>query len=98
MSGFVNGAGAREWGAIGKALIEAEPEGFVKIVSDARSGPVLGVHAVGRHVTELISEGVFAGLVEGIAREMAMAVHAHPTLAEGFGEATMDVDELAIIP
>ena len=39
-----------------------------------------------------------AGLVEGTAREMAMAVHAHPTLTEVFGEATMDVDELAINP
>ena len=79
-------------------MIEGEPQGFVKIVSDARFGLVLGVHAVGRHVTELICEGVFAGLVEGTAREMAMAVHAHPTLAEGFGEARMAVDELAINP
>ena len=96
MSGFVNGAGAREWGAIGKAVIEGGPQGFVKSVSDARSGPVLGVHAVGRHVTELISEGVFARLVEGTAQEMAMAVHAHPTLTEDFGEAAMVVDEPAI--
>jgi dihydrolipoamide dehydrogenase len=82
--------------AVGKAVIEGEPEGFVKIVSDARSGLVLGVYAVGRHVTELISEGVFAGLVEGTAQEIAMAAHAHPTLAEVFGEAAMDVDQLAI--
>ncbi len=82
--------------AVGKALIEGEPEGFVKIVSDERSGLVLGVHAIGPRVTDLISEGVFAGLVEGTAQEIAMAVHAHPTLAEVFGEAAMDVDELAI--
>jgi len=82
--------------AVGKALIEGEPEGSVKIVSDARSGLVLGVHAIGSHVTELISEGVFAGLVEGTAQEIAMAVHAHPTLAEVVSEAAMDVDDLAI--
>jgi dihydrolipoamide dehydrogenase len=82
--------------AVGKALIEGEPEGSVKIVSDARSGLVSGVHAIGSHVTELISEGVFAGLVEGTAQEIAMAVHAHPTLAEVVSEAAMDVDDLAI--
>ena len=41
---------------------------------------------------------MFAGLVEGTAREMAMAVHAHPTPTEVFGEATMDVDGLTINP
>ena len=41
---------------------------------------------------------MFDGLVERTARELAMAVHAHSTLAEGFGEAAMDVDELAINP
>ncbi len=82
--------------AVGKALIEGEREGFVKIVSDVRSGLILGMQAVGRHFTELISEGVFARLVEGTAQEMAMAVHAHPTLTEDFGEAAMVVDEPAI--
>ena len=47
--------------AVGKALIEGEPGGFVKIVSDARFGLILGVLAVGRYVTELISEGCSPG-------------------------------------
>lgn len=82
--------------AVGKALIEGKANGFVKVISDAETGLILGMHSIGPHVTELIAEGVFAKLVEGTPQEMAMAVHAHPTLAEAFGEAAMAVDGRAI--
>ena len=45
--------------AIGKALIEGEPNGFFKVVADAETDLILGMHAIGPHVTDLISEGVF---------------------------------------
>ena len=80
----------------GKALIGDEANGFVKVVSDAETDLVLGMHAISPHVTELIAEGVFATLVHGTPLEMAMAVHAHPTVAEAFGEAAMAVDGRAI--
>jgi dihydrolipoamide dehydrogenase len=82
--------------AIGKALIEGEPNGFVKVVADAETDLILGMHMIGPKVTDLIAEGVFAKLVEGTPQEMGMAVHAHPSLAEVMGEAAMAVDGHAI--
>lgn len=82
--------------AIGKALVEADPDGFFKIVADAETDRILGMHAIGPHVTELIAEGAFAKLVEGTPQELVMSVHAHPTLAEVVGEAAMAVDGVAI--
>jgi dihydrolipoamide dehydrogenase len=82
--------------AIGKALIEGEPNGFVKVVADAETDLILGMHMIGPKVTDLIAEGVFAKLVEGTPQEMGMAVHAHPSLSEVMGEAAMAVDGHAI--
>ena len=82
--------------AIGKALIEGEPNGFVKVVADAETDVLLGMHMIGPKVTDLIAEGVFAKLVEGTPQEIGMAVHAHPSLAEVMGEAAMAVDGHAI--
>ena len=75
--------------AIGKALIEGEPNGFVKIVVDSETDLILGMHAIGPHVTDLITEGVFAKLVEGTPEEMGMTIHPHPSLSEVMGEAAM---------
>ena len=82
--------------AIGKALIEGEPNGFVKVVADAETDLLLGMHAIGPHVTDLITEGVFAKLVEGTPQEIGMTIHPHPSLSEVMGEAAMAVDGNAI--
>jgi len=82
--------------AIGKALIEGEPNGFFKMVVDSETDLILGMHAIGPKVTDLIAEGVFAKLVEGTPQEIGMAVHAHPSLAEVVAEAAMAVDGQAI--
>lgn len=82
--------------AIGKALVEGESDGFWKIVADADTDLVLGMHAIGPHVTELIAEGAYAKLVEGTTAELGMSVHAHPTLAEAVGEAALAVTGQAI--
>ncbi len=82
--------------AIGKALIEGEPNGFVKVVSDAETDVLLGMHAIGPHVTDLITEGVFAKLVEGTPQEIGMTIHPHPSLSEVMAEASMAVDGHAI--
>ena len=82
--------------AIGKALIEGEPNGFVKVVADVETDLILGMHMIGPKVTDLIAEGVFAKLVEGTPQEIGMAVHAHPSLSEVMGEAALAVDGHAI--
>jgi dihydrolipoamide dehydrogenase len=82
--------------AIGKALIEGEPNGFFKVVADAETDLILGMHAIGPKVTDLIAEGVFAKLVEGTPEEIGMSIHAHPSLAEVVAEASMAVDGHAI--
>ncbi|HSL01494.1 MAG TPA: dihydrolipoyl dehydrogenase [Rubrobacteraceae bacterium] len=82
--------------AIGKALIEGESNGFFKVVADADTDLILGMHAIGPHVTDLITEGVFAKLVEGTPEEIGMTIHPHPSLSEIVGEASMAVDGHAI--
>ncbi len=82
--------------AIGKALIEGEPNGFFKIVADTETDLILGMHAIGPKVTDLIAEGVFAKLVEGTPQEIGMSIHAHPSLAEVVAESAMAVDGHAI--
>ena len=68
--------------AIGKALAINEVEGFAKIIADANTDKILGVHIVGAHATDLIHEAVIA-LENGItATQLSHAIHAHPTLAE----------------
>ncbi len=71
---------------IGKANIVGEG-GLVKIVAEKDGGPVLGVHMVGPHVTDLISESMLIVNWEAVPAEVAALIHPHPTLSEGVGEA-----------
>ena len=85
--------------ALGKAMAMGETEGFVKIVADAATDQVLGVHIIGPHATDLIAEAVPAMLLECTARELGRAIHAHPTLGEAMMEAAHAVHgECAHIP
>ena len=78
--------------ALGKATIVGEIDGFAKFVADAGSGLLLGTHIIGPHAGDLIAEPTYAQLVEGTAAELAMNVHAHPTLPEVLPEAALAVD------
>jgi dihydrolipoamide dehydrogenase len=71
---------------VGKANIVGEG-GLVKIVAGGGGGPVLGVHMVGPHVTELISEAMLTVAWEAVPAEVAALIHPHPSLSEGVGEA-----------
>ena len=68
--------------ANGKAMGAGHGVGFVKIISDAKYGEILGGHLVGYDVTELLPELTLAQLTELTAEEIARNVHAHPTLSE----------------
>jgi dihydrolipoamide dehydrogenase len=82
--------------ANGKALGLGERDGFVKIISDAQSGELLGAHLVGPDVTELLPELTLARAQELTAAEIAANVHAHPTLSETLMEAAHAVEGHAI--
>jgi dihydrolipoamide dehydrogenase len=82
--------------ANGKSLGLGEKEGFIKIISDARYGEILGAHLVGPDVTELLPELTLAHNNELTAEEIARNVHAHPTLSEALMEAAHGVEGQAI--
>ena len=73
--------------ALGKATILGETDGFVKVVTEARYGEVLGVHLVGPHATDLVSEAVVALTCEATVEELVHSIHPHPTLSEALMEA-----------
>lgn len=79
------------WSALGKASILGQTEGFVKIVSEAKYGELLGVHMIGPHATDLIAEACVAINCEATVEELFRTVHAHPTLPEGMMEAAHGV-------
>ena len=81
---------------IGKAVAIGEHDGWVKIVSDAQYGEILGGVIVGPDATELIHELVLARSAELTADELVQSVHAHPTLSEGIHEAALGVDGLPL--
>jgi dihydrolipoamide dehydrogenase len=74
--------------AIGKANIVGEG-GLVKVIAAAGDGPVLGVHMVGPHVTDLIAEAMLITSWEASPSDVAAHIHPHPSLSEGVGEAML---------
>lgn len=81
---------------IGKAAILGKTEGFVKVVADAKYDEVLGVHAIGPRVTELIAEAGIALRGEFTSEEIGLTMHAHPTLSEILQEAAHAVHGKAL--
>ncbi|HLI77199.1 MAG TPA: dihydrolipoyl dehydrogenase [Acidobacteriaceae bacterium] len=79
-----------------KATILDAHDGFVKVVSDAKYGEILGVHIIGPSATELISECVTAMELEATVEEMMFTIHAHPTLYEALLDGFSSVEGMAI--
>jgi dihydrolipoamide dehydrogenase len=79
-----------------RASIVGQHEGFVKIVSDADYGEILGVHIIGPQATELIAEAVAAMEMEATVEDLMWTIHAHPTLAEAMLDASNSVYGMAI--
>lgn len=74
---------------IGKAVAIGAPEGFTKILTDPRTGEILGAAIVGAEATELVHELLLAARAELTAEEIAATVHAHPTLSESVKELSL---------
>jgi dihydrolipoamide dehydrogenase len=84
------------WAANGRAKAMGEADGFVKILADATTDRLLGVHILGPRASDLIAEAALAMEFEGSAEDIARSVHAHPTLPEAVKEAAMGVAGRAI--
>lgn len=82
--------------ASGKAQCDAAPEGFVKLVADARDDRLLGATIVGEEAATLVAEAAAAIAAGLTARRLGGMVHAHPTLSEMLQEAARDLDKEAI--
>ena len=89
-------AGSFPFAAVGRAVAMAEPTGFVKVIADAETDRVLGMHLVGANVSELVHEGVLTMEFKGSADDLARICHAHPSLSEAVHDAAMAVDKRAI--
>ncbi|HEV7270806.1 dihydrolipoyl dehydrogenase [Pseudoxanthomonas sp.] len=89
-------AGSFPFAAVGRAVAMAESAGFVKVIADAETDRVLGMHLVGANVSELVHEGVLTMEFKGSADDLARICHAHPSLSEAVHDAAMAVHKRAI--
>lgn len=89
-------AGSFPFAATGRGLAMGDAVGMVKVLADAESDEILGVHIIGANASELIAECVVAMEFAASAEDLARIVHAHPTLSEAVHEAALHVDKRAI--
>ncbi len=84
--------GVFPFAASGRAHAMGDTEGMIKMISDATTDRILGVHVLGPNASELIAESVLAMEFDGSSEDIARTIHAHPTLAEAMHEASLAVD------
>lgn len=88
--------GRFRYAALGKAQGTGEITGMFKIIADAKTRSILGVHIIGSHAADLVHEAAMAMHMGATSAQVAEMIHAHPTLSEGFMEAAEDVEGMAI--
>jgi dihydrolipoamide dehydrogenase len=79
--------------ASGRARASEESDGFVKVLADAKTDEILGVHMLGPRAADMISEAVVAMEYRASAEDIGRIVHAHPTFTEALKEAALDATE-----
>ena len=89
--GIATAVGRFPFAALGRAIALGETEGQVRLICEASSGTVLGMHVMGPHASDLIAEGALAVRLGLTARQLADTIHAHPTLPEAVAEAALGV-------
>ena len=89
-------SGKFPFAATGRAKAMEDTVGFVKVVADAETDRILGVHIIGPHASELIAEAVVAMEFYASSEDLARIIHAHPTLSEAVHEAALSVDNRGI--
>ncbi len=95
-AGIAVRTGSFPFAAVGRAVAMNETAGMVKVIADAKTDRLLGVHIVGASASELIHEAVVAIEFKGSAEDLARICHAHPSLSEAVHEAALAVDKRAI--
>ena len=95
-AGVEHREGSFPFAASGRAQGSGETEGVVKVIADAATDRILGVHVLAANASELIAEAVVAMAFDASAEDIARTIHAHPTLAEAMHEAALAVDGRAI--
>ena len=80
----------------GRALGTGATQGFVKVIADAATDEVLGVHIIHEHASDLIQEGVTTMEFKGSSEDIARICHGHPTLSEVMREAALSVDKRSL--
>lgn len=88
--------GTSNFGANGRALALGKAKGLIKVLADAKTDRVLGIHMIGPVVSELVAEGVMSMEFSASSEDIARIVHAHPTLSEVMHEAALAVDKRAL--
>ena len=88
--------GTSGFGANGRALAMGKAKGTVKVLADAKTDRILGVHMIGPVVSELVTEGVTALEFFASSEDIARIIHAHPTLSEVVHEAALAADKRAL--
>jgi dihydrolipoamide dehydrogenase len=88
--------GRFRYAALGKAQGMGDVTGMFKIIADAKTQNILGVHIVGSHAADLVHEAAMAMHLGATPAQVAEMIHAHPTLSEGLMEAAEDVEGMAI--
>jgi dihydrolipoamide dehydrogenase len=86
--GYETRVGKFPFAALGRAMSLRETDGFVKVVTDTKTGRVLGIHIVGPNASDLISEAALALEMVATAEDLALTIHPHPTLGEAMMEAS----------
>jgi len=82
--------------ANGKSLIMEETRGWIKILADAKTEKILGVHILGARATDIIAEAAIAMKMNATVKDVIDTIHAHPTVAEAMKEAALAVENRAI--
>jgi dihydrolipoyl dehydrogenase len=95
-AGIAYNVGKFPFTANGRAKVNKTTDGFVKILADAKTDRILGVHIIGAAASEMIAEAAVIMEFGGSAEDLARTCHAHPTLTEAVKEAALAVDKRAI--
>jgi dihydrolipoamide dehydrogenase len=95
-AGIAYRAGTFPFSANGRARAMGDTTGFVKMLADAKTDRILGMHVIGPFASELIAEGVVAMEFGASSEDLARICHAHPSLSEATREAALGVDKRSL--